>query len=439
MPFDGPPGSLIVRPAGAIPQGVPWLNRNDPINAGLVARYLLAAAGPCDLSPQGNNGTLNGSSATRPGFAPSRVGPMRSFASASSQYFDCAAATGLPNTGGNLTLAIWAYLTGTTGRQIIFSLVNSESGASYADIEINGTTLSVNGQSSATSGTLPAGSYPGLFLIVYTQRGAANTLYLNGAQLTTNTAGRNPTAPTVIRIASFNSAYPSPYFNGPADNAGVWNRALSFGEVARLWRDPGAGILFPSDRLWTWATASAAGGLSVSAAAALGADVAAALAAGATLPGEGNAGLSRHVTAAPLEGLAAGVAAAAMVAEATAASRRAAGLPGESRAALAPLAGNAPPLEFLAAAAGVAATPAEALAALAAGAIVAIENGGVLSLIVSAAVPLPFEWLVGGTAPIVSAARLLASGGRIRILASPGRRRLLASPGRVRILQITDR
>jgi hypothetical protein len=420
MPFDGVPGSLLIRPGGAIPQGWPAFDPSHPINAGLANCWPMAEGGGdtlYDLGPRTQPAAPNGS----PMWTPTQKG--RAIDASSGNYWTTASAT--YSASNNFTILLTACLLGTiAGAQGLLTIRNTSTFQPWGGLAISGaaeepylTGVTFNNSASEYNAHTALDIIQGLpFAAAVVATPTAMHVWMWDAKrgLRTFVLSESVTAGAVTGQLFIGADVYDPsgrYWPGWLLAPRVYdNRALGIADFLSYARDPRVGLVFPSDRLPLWPTATGGGGIGVSAAAALGG-----------------------------EALAEAAAAAALAAEATATSGRASRLLGETQATLAAIAGNSPALEFLASATAVAATPGEALAALAAGAVVAVENGGVLSLIVSAGVALPFEWRAFEAAPIVSAARLLASGGRIRILASPGRRRLLASPGRVRILQITDR
>ena len=421
MPEGGLP--LPFRAPGAIPQGQPVLDPSDPINTGLIGAWLFGGAA-FDVSGNGNTGTLHGSPS--PAWAPSPWGLALSFSgSSTSQYVDAGA---LSSISGATHCTIHAFFYRAAASNLV-ALGKGTSHTSCINITIyNDGNIYLEPTSAASSyGYFPSsatGYHSVAFVYDGTQSTNATRLqgFFDGIEQTLSFSGTVPStlaSPTGdFTIGKNSDALDPTWTTGIIGPVRVWLRTLPPPEIARLEVDPFAGLLFPSDRLWLWGSAS--GALTVAGTAALPGEFLATAAGTAALPQEAAASVA----------LSAGVAA-----EFPSTVTRGPMLPADwttGRLCAAPM-----PAEWLRAADGVAATPAEALAALAAGAVVAIENAGALSLVVAASATLPLEWQQ--LAVPVPLARLLTSPGRLRILSPAARRRLLASAGRLRTLKPTDR
>jgi hypothetical protein len=432
MPFDGLPA--VFRPPGVIPQGQPLIDPADPINAGLASAWLFAGS-PLDLSGRGNRGTPVGS----PGLVPSRVGLAASF-NGSSQYVSLPAAPFASYSAGaivalvtpatalsNSVEEIVAFGSPSLGYICAFCIRQNDGVGAGNRLVIEwetgaGTVYALYGNTIL----VPGGSH----VVAVVASGSEWQLYVDGvSQTLTDATGAGNSgywfqqvgAPSPqLLIGAVNYGGVQAYFDGAIANCRMFARPLLPTEIARLYRDPFAGLLFPSDRLWLWATA-ASGGLSVSAAARIATEVASGIAHAATLPQEAPATIASRID----------IAAELQSTIAPQPALPAEWLAGRLRAV--PV-----PAEWLRASDSVAATPAEALAALAAGAVVAIENAGAATLIVAVAAGLPLEWRQAASVPL-PLMRLLASPARLRVLSPAARRRLLASPGRLRTLTPTDR
>ena len=426
MPLDGSfDQRRPYRPPGLIPQGIPLLDPNDPINTGLVGLWLPGRTGGYDLSGHGNHATAVGA----PGVAPTPIGHGVQL-NGSSQYLTLppsfGATTGpitvmaygtldeYPAAAGVLVCRVsqgspypqnWVLAINSTGKPYFASSADSYLSAASPNAVALGAYQTV------------AGTYAGL------AAGGARRLWVGGANVATATNSSNPptsigsSLPT-IGVGSTDS--PAYYYDGVIAIVRVWLLDMS-PFMARLGADPFAGLVFfPSDRRWLYGAAATGSGISVSAA--------------ALFAAEGRAGIARAL-ALPHEASARAMLSRGIAAESATTVVPASAFPAEWAAAR--LWEAAVPAEWLGAADGVAATPAEALAALAGGAIIAVENAGALSLVVAAAAALPLEWQEA--ARPVPVARLLVSPGRLRILSAPARRRLLASAGRLRTLKPVDR
>jgi hypothetical protein len=278
-------GSPLKRPRdGSIPQGIPVLDSTDSINQGSLGCWLpgrLLGYGLTGLNPKG---TFNGG----PHFAPSPLGLSLSLSSASSQYLSVTLGGGLNNlqTG---SISLWANWVGTSQQAGYSSvqyglLCGRQGGYSNQLIGLNGANpntakIAVCLYGYSTINTTSTGS-PGVGVwthIVYTYKSGAQSLYINGALNATSTGtGSIANSPDPLGIGAW-IGYS--YLNGLIDIFRTFNRILLPGEVARLYTDPFAGLLFPSDRMWSYA-ALGGGGPTIISVSALGA----AIAAGRALP-----------------------------------------------------------------------------------------------------------------------------------------------------------
>ena len=79
------------------------------------------------------------------------------------------------------------------------------------------------------SATAPASN--AWHLVAYTYDGSTNSLYIDGALEASNGNSPNSGTPTVFRIGSFSSAWPSPYWPGKVDEVRVSNVARAAGWI----------------------------------------------------------------------------------------------------------------------------------------------------------------------------------------------------------------
>lgn len=228
------------------------LNPLHPLSRGLVGYWLLGEGGGSrlnDSSFSGNTASISGAVNWIGGHA---GGLAPNFASASSQYAEVATLKNGPLFTGPLTMSIWMKpVSVAVGRQIAFTIAwDNGSSAGALDIEISPSNqLQVVKWSAqvmaASSITPPAGAWTH---VLYTQdAGTNNLIYINGAVAGTATAARNLGSAGIMRLASFNAAFPTPYFNGGLDDALLYNRYFPPADAAWLYAESYPG--FASDDL----------------------------------------------------------------------------------------------------------------------------------------------------------------------------------------------
>ncbi len=189
-----------------------------------------------DRSGQNNHGTLTGG----PLQAIGRIGQALSF-DGSNDYVDLG--TGLDQ-NGEVTMSAWIKADDiSTNRQSV--ITNSSSAGTAADysLDINRTTgrVSVLRSSTAVSvtgnQTLQAGKWYHIVGVISGSSGNWTvSVYVDGvldksATDTNNANGTNQTT-AIGRQGAFNGRY----FNGPIDDVRLYNRALSAGEINKLWQ-----------------------------------------------------------------------------------------------------------------------------------------------------------------------------------------------------------
>jgi Concanavalin A-like lectin/glucanases superfamily len=153
---------------------------------------------------------------------------------------------GLPAIDAAKTISLWCTFDGTTSRRILFAMSNA--GSNSVDIEITsafglpvaavvawGNVQIVRGYLNSANANISADTW---FHIVYASTGYAvsNRLFINGRDWSDSpTTSSLSGAATECRIASFNTAFPSPYYNRLIDDVAIFNRALTAPEILTLY------------------------------------------------------------------------------------------------------------------------------------------------------------------------------------------------------------
>lgn len=158
----------------------------------------------------------------------------------SSQYLNVASA---PVTAAPLTIAVWFFSTSTTAQQGIATICNSVGDVGFRiqafgslatdPIRVNALNTGAANGATDTSTAYTANIWQHA-CGVYTSA-TSRTAYLNGGGATTNTLDVTP--PSVDRIhigAVRNVSAPSNFFIGRLAEIGIWNAALTQGEVIAL-------------------------------------------------------------------------------------------------------------------------------------------------------------------------------------------------------------
>ncbi len=239
------PGGCIVSIAPAI----------ITLSTDLVSYYKLdEASGNASDSHGSNTLTNNGSTA----YATGKINNGADFESGSSNYFSISDASqvGLDITG-NLSVSCWIKLESlpSAGRFTILSKLDfNASQQSYAFFvsNLSGTAnleviTSANG-SANTAGTIAQTFSTATWYHLVFAYSTAGTcvVYVNGTSIGTisglNTSLFNGTSP--FWLGSSGNGTPIYFFDGFIDEAGIWSRTLSAGEVTSLYNG-GAGLAYP--------------------------------------------------------------------------------------------------------------------------------------------------------------------------------------------------
>lgn len=171
-----------------------------------------------------------------------------------SNYMSPSSLVGIPNISGPKTLAIRSWVdpsVSTPTAMNYFTLAKDDTGSASNSVNLQwgagagfweitvefwgGGTVFSSFLKDTTNAVAPQRWVD----VVYTYDGSTNhALYLDGVLANTSAAGQSQTgAVGLIRLASFNSAFPSPYFKGWLADATIVNRVWTAAEVFS-WSDP---------------------------------------------------------------------------------------------------------------------------------------------------------------------------------------------------------
>lgn len=222
--------------------------QKPPNNLGLVGYWSLddnAGTVATDFSGRGNSGTLVSS----PTWVAGKRGRALSF-NGTSDYVVANPISGMPDIGGLMTISLWVKYPSVASRRIAFTLAQNDGASPNAvDIELTSADPTKIGAVQSGAGTIVSATAPSVNVwhhIAYVQTGSGVILYIDGAQANT---GSNPVqsgAVGVMRIGSFNTTFPTPYWSGQVDEVRVYNRALTPSEVSALYGAGSAKLTTPS-------------------------------------------------------------------------------------------------------------------------------------------------------------------------------------------------
>ena len=199
-----------------------------------------------DSTSNGNNGTKV--SATSPAASAGEIGGAQSF-DGSGDYIFNSGASNLPALNGSQTISMWLNYTSASSRAIAFGLPLNDGyyGDASTDLELLGggnIGMVAWGGGAVISATAPASNV--WHLVAYTYDGSTNSLYIDGVLQASNGSSPNSGTPTVFRIGSFNSAYPSPYWPGKVDEVRVSSVARAAGWIGTEYSNQGSPSAFYS-------------------------------------------------------------------------------------------------------------------------------------------------------------------------------------------------
>ena len=246
MPF--PPGTLLQRPrALAPPRGAAIINPADPINAGLLAAWMLGGH-LYDL--RGAHAPLSLQSGTGVSLTYAGLG----LATSASHYATTTVNAGL---GGSFTMWCMGLRSGAGGtgdNTIMASNVASytnywaslgvDSGGSLVNFALfDGT----NNPSASAGASTSSGLVAQIAGVRDTKAGTI-AVYNNGIFMgsTGDTTTSVPSYST-LSIGTQSTIPATRFWNGTIVASRIWSRALNAGEIARLYAEPWGGLLFPSD------------------------------------------------------------------------------------------------------------------------------------------------------------------------------------------------
>lgn len=238
----------------------PWVEAQDlfySFNAptGLVGRWKLcgdtSATSGCaasssttvyDSSGYGNNGTWNGTASGTTGYySAGKVGPYAGHFDGSTNRISL----GVINETSAITLTAWAYATALNNQNFILGKGEHAQGtcaSPYAAYSINfGTVMTLNFDFDLSTGgvrvqthTTTAPVINTWYFIAATYDGSNSRLYVNGVQVASNPQTGS------IDTNSYNTYIGdqggcTSLFTGLINDARIYNRALSAGEIAQMY------------------------------------------------------------------------------------------------------------------------------------------------------------------------------------------------------------
>jgi len=239
-------GALVfVSPANAA------ITIRPALNLGLVGYWAMDEGygnKAYDQSGYRNTGTASGS----PTWVDGRLGKALDF-DGTSDYVSIPSATYLQG-NQNLTISLWFYYTNTVNYQKIITKSPSASNKDY-ELSVNGLTTSVGWESEVVDSGYGLDSASGVvspnqwyhFAAVLNKTANVLTLYINGNQVAQDTTFGNNSAGTTQQIELGRRGYTNTlYLSGSIDEVRIYNRALSAGEITRLYNLTKPKILAPS-------------------------------------------------------------------------------------------------------------------------------------------------------------------------------------------------
>ncbi len=220
-------------------------NSYADVSTGLVGWWKLDdGAGTTCLDSSGNANT--GTTHNAPTWAAGHIGNFAlTFASASNQYVNTAAATNIPKINASQTLSAWVNIPNTAATYDI--VVPELNGSGANQLRIGGGNIQVSqwgGAATITGGAVSINTWH-MLTWTYNSVGPVNTVYIDGVQsgATTATATQNFT-PTAVFIGSYGAGAGNENFNGTIDDVRIYNRVLSAADIAQLFTYTGRNGLF---------------------------------------------------------------------------------------------------------------------------------------------------------------------------------------------------
>lgn len=235
-----------------VPGGVKRLNPIDPINAGLVGYWsmdggMISGTTLADLSGNGNNGTLVGSSTLVNGI----TGQALSMGGGPGVGVSIANSTALNFPGGAATFSLWINPTSVAGYISLIGKRQSFVADTYeVYIDPSGLLGFFNGSINNTA-VVPATN--AWTHVAVTVLGSTTIIYVNGAATPPLTAalGGVTTTPVYLGYVDTGSGGPQQQFTGRMDDVRIYSRALLAAEVSRIYSDTSGnlGLIVPTRRL----------------------------------------------------------------------------------------------------------------------------------------------------------------------------------------------
>ena len=234
------------------------INWGDPINRGLVGRWLMNEGGGNTLYDMTGNSHMVG--LLFPGFANSKFGKARHITTGSSRSFSLNASIAQSKLqGGDFDQSYTAWVKfDTTPPATNLSIFGNRGGAFVGGLWLqwlgdvigsswyNDTVRVIQLRANAL-GTPTVGQW--YFLAVtYSKATSTGTLYVDAKQV--DSAVASPTPPTAgsDTVFGISTGTGSGSFDGIIDLPCGWRRCLTTSEILRLYREPFAGIYVPRRR-----------------------------------------------------------------------------------------------------------------------------------------------------------------------------------------------
>ncbi|MBD3249196.1 hypothetical protein GF336_04065 [Candidatus Woesearchaeota archaeon] len=177
-------------------------------------------------SQDGNDGTLNGN----PQWVTGKVGPYALDFDGSGDYVGVPDSSDWDFGSGSFTIAFWANLDAISSNYVLEHYGSSLRWAFIYDGDSWNYYDSVNGKVIEYSTVPSTGTW---YHITYTKEENDYTLYIDGSSVQSNTASDVPDVDGPLYIGRYGGNLNYNY-DGTLDEIGIWNRALSEGEIVTL-------------------------------------------------------------------------------------------------------------------------------------------------------------------------------------------------------------
>lgn len=167
---------------------------------------------------------------------------------ASTQWLYKASPTGLPTGAGAFSMSCWVKFTNFASARYFYGFGTNSNNNRVTMRCDNSTTLLIDDNGVGTAfPSVPTMSTGVWYHIVYTYPGSGDiyTLYFNGNLIGTANNTRPPNTGTgFVGLGTYTNTSTAENLIGSMDEAGIWNVALTSGEVTQLYNS-GAGLQYP--------------------------------------------------------------------------------------------------------------------------------------------------------------------------------------------------